>query len=143
MTAASLIFFAYIGFDAISTSSEEVKEPKRDLPSAIIGSLVIATVLYILVAIVATGALPFDQLAGEDAPLAAALSDGAGLDWAREHDLLRRARRDHQRRADDPLRPDAHPLRDVPRRPDAARLCEGQPAQPRTPVRIIGDLSAS
>jgi len=82
VTAATLIFFAYIGFDAVSTSSEEVKEPKRDLPRAIIGSLLIATTLYILVAIVATGALPFDQLKGEDAPLAKALSEGAGMDWA-------------------------------------------------------------
>ena len=82
VTAATLIFFAYIGFDAVSTSSEEVKEPKRDLPRAIIGSLLIATTLYILVAIVATGALPFDELKGQDAPLAKALSEGAGMDWA-------------------------------------------------------------
>jgi APA family basic amino acid/polyamine antiporter len=82
VTAATLIFFAYIGFDAVSTSSEEVKEPKRDLPRAIIGSLVIATVLYIAVAIVASGALPFDKLKGQDAPLAEALSEGAGMDWA-------------------------------------------------------------
>ena len=84
VTAATLIFFAYIGFDAVSTSSEEVKEPKRDLPRAIIGSLLIATTLYILVALVATGALPFDQLKGEDAPLAKALSEGAGMEWAGE-----------------------------------------------------------
>ncbi len=82
VTAATLIFFAYIGFDAVSTSSEEVKEPKRDLPRAIIGSLGIATALYILVAVVATGALPFDELKGQDAPLANALSEGAGFDWA-------------------------------------------------------------
>jgi basic amino acid/polyamine antiporter, APA family len=84
ITAATLIFFAYIGFDAVSTSSEEVKEPKRDLPRAIIGSLLIATTLYILVALVATGALPFDQLKGQDAPLAEALSEGAGMEWAAE-----------------------------------------------------------
>ena len=82
VTAATLIFFAYIGFDAVSTSSEEVKEPKRDLPIAIIGSLGIATTLYILVAVVASGALPFDELKGQDAPLATALSEGAGFDWA-------------------------------------------------------------
>ena len=82
VTAATLIFFAYIGFDAVSTSSEEVKEPKRDLPIAIIGSLGIATTLYILVAVVATGALPFDELKGQDAPLATALSEGAGFGWA-------------------------------------------------------------
>jgi APA family basic amino acid/polyamine antiporter len=79
VTAASLIFFAYIGFDAVSTSGEEVKEPARDLPRAIIGSLAIATLLYILVAIVATGALPFDELNGAEAPLATVLDDGAGF----------------------------------------------------------------
>ena len=82
LTAASVIFFAYIGFDAISTSGEEVNRPQRDLPIAIIGSLAVATVLYIAVAAVATGALPFDDLKGQDAPLAVALSEGAGFDWA-------------------------------------------------------------
>ncbi len=79
--AAALIFFAYIGFDAVSTGSEETKEPQRDLPIAIVGSLVIATVLYILVSVAAVGALPADRLAGQDAPLAAALSEGAGIGW--------------------------------------------------------------
>ena len=81
VTAASLIFFAYIGFDAVSTSGEEVKEPGRDLPRAIIGSLAIATLLYIAVAVVATGALPFDQLKGAEAPLATVLDEGAGISW--------------------------------------------------------------
>ena len=81
MTAASIIFFAYIGFDAISTSGEETKNPSRDLPIAILGSLAVATVLYIVVAIVAVGALPTDQLAAAEAPLAAALSEGAGVEW--------------------------------------------------------------
>jgi len=80
-TAAALIFFAYIGFDAVSTGSEETRNPQRTLPIAIIGSLLIATVLYILVAVSAVGALPADQLAGQDAPLAIALSEGAGIDW--------------------------------------------------------------
>jgi len=80
-SAAALIFFAYIGFDAVSTGSEEAKRPSRDLPIAIIGSLVICTILYILVAVAAIGALPADKLAGQDAPLAVALSDGAGLSW--------------------------------------------------------------
>jgi basic amino acid/polyamine antiporter, APA family len=82
VTAASLIFFAYIGFDAVSTSGEETKNPSRDLPIAIVGSLAIATVLYILVALVAVGALPADQLAGAEAPLATALDEGAGFSWA-------------------------------------------------------------
>jgi basic amino acid/polyamine antiporter, APA family len=80
-SAAALIFFAYIGFDAVSTGSEETKRPQRDLPIAIVGSLLIATTIYILVSIAAVGALPADQLAGQDAPLAVALSEGAGLDW--------------------------------------------------------------
>jgi basic amino acid/polyamine antiporter, APA family len=79
--AAALIFFAYIGFDAVSTGSEESKNPGRDLPIAIIGSLVIATILYILVSFAAVGALPADRLAGQDAPLAIALSEGAGVKW--------------------------------------------------------------
>ena len=81
VSAASLIFFAYIGFDAISTSGEETKNPQRDLPIAIIGSLAIATVLYCLVAVAATGALPFEKLAGAEAPLATVLEDGAGMAW--------------------------------------------------------------
>jgi basic amino acid/polyamine antiporter, APA family len=82
VTAASIIFFAYIGFDAVSTSGEETKNPSRDLPIAIVGSLAIATVLYIVVALVAVGALPMDQLAGAEAPLAAVLDEGAGFSWA-------------------------------------------------------------
>src|ERR1700742_2232939 len=70
VTAASVIFFAYIGFDAISTSGEEVKNPGRDLPIAIIGSLAVCTLLYILVAITATGAVPAAKIDGQDAPLA-------------------------------------------------------------------------
>jgi APA family basic amino acid/polyamine antiporter len=77
-----VIFFAYIGFDAVSTGSEEAKDPKKDLPLAIIGSLVIATVFYILVSVGAIGLLPADQLAESDAPLAHALDVGAGLNWA-------------------------------------------------------------
>jgi basic amino acid/polyamine antiporter, APA family len=80
--AAGVIFFAYIGFDAVTTGSEESRNPSRDLPIAIVGSLVISTVLYVLVAIAAVGVAPVDTLAGSDAPLAAALREGAGLPWA-------------------------------------------------------------
>ena len=80
--AAALIFFAYIGFDAVSTTGEEAKNPQRDLPIGIIGSLLIATLIYILVAIVAVGLVPSDQLAGSEAPLSDAIKEGAGLDWA-------------------------------------------------------------
>jgi APA family basic amino acid/polyamine antiporter len=81
--AAALIFFAYIGFDAISTSGEEAENPSRDLPFAIIGALLICTLLYIVVAVVTVGLAPADKLAGSDAPLADALKMGAGVgDWA-------------------------------------------------------------
>jgi basic amino acid/polyamine antiporter, APA family len=79
--AAALIFFAYIGFDAVSTGSEETRDPGRDLPRAIIGALAIATLLYILVSVVAAGALPFDQLKGDESPLATVLDKGAGISW--------------------------------------------------------------
>jgi APA family basic amino acid/polyamine antiporter len=81
VSAASLIFFAYIGFDAISTSGEETRNPQRDLPIAILGSLALATVLYVLVAVAATGALPFKELNGSEAPLADVLEKGAGMSW--------------------------------------------------------------
>ena len=82
VTAAAIIFFAYIGFDAVSTGSEEAKNPSKDLPIAIIGSLVIATIFYILASLGAVGLLPADQLGASDAPLAEALDTGAGLSWA-------------------------------------------------------------
>jgi basic amino acid/polyamine antiporter, APA family len=70
---ASLIFFAYIGFDAISTAAEECKNPARDLPIGIIGSLVICTFIYIAVAMVLTGMVPWQHLGVAD-PLAAAFA---------------------------------------------------------------------
>jgi basic amino acid/polyamine antiporter, APA family len=82
VTAAAIIFFAYIGFDAVSTGSEEAQNPSKDLPLAIIGSLVIATIFYILASLGAVGLLPADQLGESDAPLAQALDAGAGLSWA-------------------------------------------------------------
>ncbi len=82
VSAAAVIFFAYIGFDAVSTGAEEAKEPKRDLPIAIVGSLVICTIIYILVSIAAAGSLDAASLAKSDAPLAEALDEGAGISWA-------------------------------------------------------------
>jgi APA family basic amino acid/polyamine antiporter len=80
--AAAIIFFAYIGFDAVSTGSEEAKNPARDLPLAIIGSLIICTIFYVLTAVGAIGVATPAQLAETDAPLAAALDEGAGISWA-------------------------------------------------------------
>jgi APA family basic amino acid/polyamine antiporter len=81
--AAALIFFAYIGFDAVSTGGEETENPGRSMPIAIIGSLLVATVLYIVVAIVAVGLAPADRLADQEAPLSVALRIGGGYGpWA-------------------------------------------------------------
>jgi APA family basic amino acid/polyamine antiporter len=76
---ASLIFFAYIGFDAVSTAAEEAKNPQRDMPRAMIGSLVITSILYIVVTMVLTGLLSWDQL-GTAEPLATAFA-ARGLEF--------------------------------------------------------------
>ncbi len=72
-TGAALVFFAYIGFDIVATTSEEARNPQRDMPIGILASLVICTVLYVVVSLVLTGILPYDQLGG-DAPVADALA---------------------------------------------------------------------
>ena len=79
-SGASLVFFAYIGFDAISTTAEECENPSRNLPIGIIGSLAACTLIYVATALVLTGMLPWKGLAVAD-PLAAAFSQ-AGVHWA-------------------------------------------------------------
>jgi basic amino acid/polyamine antiporter, APA family len=74
---AAIVFFAYIGFDAISTAAEETKNPQRNMPIGILGGLAICTVIYVIVGIVATGLVPYTQLKAAD-PLARAL-EVAGL----------------------------------------------------------------
>ncbi len=76
---AGLVFFAYIGFDAVSTAAQEAKNPQRDMPIGIIGSLVICTILYCLGAIVMTGVVNYKQLDVPD-PVAVAI-DAMGLSW--------------------------------------------------------------
>jgi APA family basic amino acid/polyamine antiporter len=70
MAAAAIIFFAFYGFDAISTASEEAKNPGRDIPIGIVGSLVVCTVIYMVVSAVAVGSMPFTQFANSPEPLA-------------------------------------------------------------------------
>ncbi|MBH1936884.1 amino acid permease [Streptomyces sp. AV19] len=82
-TAGATLFFSYIGFDAASTAGEEAKNPKRDLPKAIMLSLLIVTVLYVLVAAVAVGALPWGEFEGSEAALAGIMEDVTGQSfWA-------------------------------------------------------------
>lgn len=77
--AASIIFFAYVGFEAVSTAAQEAKDPQKDMPYGILGSLVICTLLYIGVSAVLTGIVPYKQLAVAD-PMAVAV-DTIGLGW--------------------------------------------------------------
>lgn len=77
---ASIIFFAYIGFDAVSTAAEEVKNPQKDLPRGIIWSLVICTILYIVVSAILTGMVPYLQFKETAAPVAFALQQ-IGINW--------------------------------------------------------------
>jgi APA family basic amino acid/polyamine antiporter len=79
-SAAGAVFFAYIGFDAVSTAAEETKEPQRNMPIGIIGSLILCTVLYIAVAVVLTGMVKSSQLSGTADPLAQAFKI-RGLNW--------------------------------------------------------------
>jgi APA family basic amino acid/polyamine antiporter len=80
ITGAAIVFFAYIGFDTVATVAEETRNPQRDLPIGILGSLAICTILYVVVAQIVTGILPYNELA-DPAPLAKALSE-AGQGWA-------------------------------------------------------------
>lgn len=70
MAAAAIVFFAFYGFDAVATSAEEARNPGRDLTIGIVGSMAVCTLLYILVALAALGALPFQALAASSEPLA-------------------------------------------------------------------------
>ena len=76
-SAAAIIFFAYIGFDAVSTAAEEARNPRKDMPFGIIASLILCTVLYILVAVVMTGMTPWNQLDTPE-PMLTALAGASG-----------------------------------------------------------------
>jgi basic amino acid/polyamine antiporter, APA family len=80
LAGAGQIFFAYIGFDAVSTAAQEARNPKRDMPIGIIGSLAICTVLYILYGLVLTGVVNYKDL-NVAAPLAVAVDHMKGLPW--------------------------------------------------------------
>jgi APA family basic amino acid/polyamine antiporter len=89
IAGGSIIFFTYIGFDSVSTASEECKNPRRDVPIGIMGTLIICTVLYIGVAMVLMGMVPWRSVAGDAAPVVNALKrvemlpGGQGLHWVR------------------------------------------------------------
>jgi APA family basic amino acid/polyamine antiporter len=80
LSAAALVFFAFIGFDAVTSAAEEVKRPERDLPIGIIGSLAVCTILYVVVAAIMTGIVPYKEFLGVDHPVTLALKY-AGENW--------------------------------------------------------------
>jgi APA family basic amino acid/polyamine antiporter len=79
LRGAAVVFFAYIGFDAVSTAAQEAKNPKHDMPIGILGSLVVCTALYVAVSFVLTGIVPYDKLNVPD-PIAVGV-DAVGLGW--------------------------------------------------------------
>jgi APA family basic amino acid/polyamine antiporter len=86
LRGAGVIFFAYIGFDAVSTSAQEARDPQRDMPRGILGSLAVCTVLFVLVSAVMVGVVPYRQMLNQPAPLVvaieAAAGRAAGTSWA-------------------------------------------------------------
>ncbi|WP_214722156.1 amino acid permease [Exiguobacterium sp. s192] len=80
LQASAIAFFAYLGFDAVTSAAEEVKDPGRNLPIGILGSLGIVTVLYVVVSAIMVGIVPFKQFEGVDSPVSLALKV-AGQDW--------------------------------------------------------------
>jgi APA family basic amino acid/polyamine antiporter len=80
LQAAGIIFFAYIGFDGVSTCAQEAKDPQRGMPIGILGSLAICTLLYVMMSSVMTGLVPFRQL-NDAAPVAVALESHPQLAW--------------------------------------------------------------
>ncbi len=83
LRGAGVIFFAYFGFDAVSTAAQEARNPKKDMPVGIISSLAISTVLYIAVSLVLTGMVKYDQLLVPDPIAVAVNAAGPGLFWLR------------------------------------------------------------
>ncbi|MBY0357060.1 MAG: amino acid permease [Candidatus Obscuribacterales bacterium] len=81
MGAAAIVFFSFIGFDAVSSTAEETKNPQRDMPIGMLGSLILCSLLYIFVSLVLTGILPYKTYAGDAAPVSTALA-AVGSPWA-------------------------------------------------------------
>ncbi len=131
LAGAAIIFFAYIGFDSVSTHAEEAKNPQRDVPIGIIVSLIVCTVLYILVVAVLTGMVKYDKL-DINAPVSLAFKS-AGVGMGRGHHRSGGRGRNHLRAAgDDALRPASLPG-DGARRPGLPQILRRRaPALPHT-----------
>ena len=129
--AASMIFFSYIGLDAVSTAGDEVKDPQKTMPRAILAALIIVTTFYILVAFAALGTQPaadFESEEQAEAGLSVILENVTGSTWAEHRSGRGRGDLDLLGDPGGDVRPDPHPVRDGPRRPAAVDVRQGQPA---------------
>ena len=125
LAAAAIMFFSYIGFDSVSTQSEEAKNPSRDVPIGILGSLLICTILYIGVAAVLTGMVPYAQIHKEAAGVEGVRVPRAALRQLRHLD--RGAHRNHVCLTRDPPGSTAHLIGDGARRTAAQELLRRDP----------------
>ncbi len=81
VSGAGIIFFSYVGMDAVATAGDETKNPKKTMPKALISALLIITTVYVLVAVAALGAQPWEEFEGQDAGLSAILENIVGSTW--------------------------------------------------------------
>ncbi len=128
LRGAGVVFFAYIGFDAVSTAAAESRNPRRTIPIGLLGTVVISSVLYVAVGFVLTGMLDYHKLGVPD-PIAAAIhSAGPNLNWLLPADRRRRRGRARLDGPRHPLRPDPDLHADVRGRDAAAAVRQGQQA---------------
>ena len=127
-SAAGIIFFSYIGLDAVSTAGEEVENPRRNLPLAIIIALLTVTTLYLAVAIVAVAAQPVAEFRGPGGGSGRDPREGDGRDLAGDGDQRRCRDLDLQRHPRGHVRADADPVCDGPRRHDPLAVQPSEPA---------------
>ncbi len=132
---AAVVFFAYIGFDAVSTAAQEAINPQRDMPIGILSSLVVCTVLYVAVALVLTGIVPYDRLDVPD-PIAVGVN-AIGVKWLAPIVKRRHHHRAQFRHPGPAAGADQDPLLHGARRAAAARSGDGASAIPHS-LRVDG-----
>ena len=121
-TAAGTIFFSFIGLDAVSTAGDEVKDPQKTMPRALIAALFIVIAFYVLVAVAALGAQPWTEFEGQSGGRSREDPGDRHRDAVWAHDpRARRGDLDLLGHPGDAVRADPHPVRDGPRRHAAAR----------------------
>ena len=144
LAGGSIIFFTYIGFDSVSTASEECRNPRRDVPIGIIATLIVCTILYVGVAVVLTGMVHWQSVAGDGAPVVNALKrvsllpGGHRLHFVRLGRAHRRAGRHDVVHPGLPTGPGARLVRHVARPPAARRLQPHASALPHPGLRHLG-----